>query len=323
MLDYTLSAHSIGHTRFSFSPLLHLLSLFSKENARSGHTESDLMQRFALREQLDITVGTILGRPHPEVFFPDMNGLLAEDFEMPFEEEVAFLDGDAERVAHIIRARVRATPSAGAWKRLPLSRTQDLLERSESYVVGRLKFEFESLWNMLSEQTWPGLKGLLQGDTSWHTGVMARRGISSMLNGLHPHVRYDGGRLTLTARGLSTAARAEVDGPVLLYPHANCARSGVWARSIPGAGLMLVYSTEGEAVSGPGDENRRSMLGEPRQRLLRSLSEARTTTELARTHHLSPSTVSYHLSRLYDAGLVSRRRAGNRVYYLATRLSAY
>ncbi|MFG2827909.1 helix-turn-helix domain-containing protein [Streptomyces sp. NPDC048434] len=52
--------------------------------------------------------------------------------------------------------------------------------------------------------------------------------------------------------------------------------------------------------------------------LLRSLDRPCTTTRLAAVHHLSPSTVSYHLTRLHRAGLLTRLGDGSNVRYQRT-----
>jgi DNA-binding transcriptional ArsR family regulator len=49
--------------------------------------------------------------------------------------------------------------------------------------------------------------------------------------------------------------------------------------------------------------------------VLRALTVPATTTALATTLGLAPSTVSEHLSGLQAAGVVYRRRAGRRVLY--------
>jgi DNA-binding transcriptional ArsR family regulator len=49
--------------------------------------------------------------------------------------------------------------------------------------------------------------------------------------------------------------------------------------------------------------------------VLRALAVPATTTALATTLGLAPSTVSEHLSGLQAAGVVHRRRAGRRVLY--------
>ncbi|GHD98281.1 hypothetical protein GCM10010339_04830 [Streptomyces alanosinicus] len=60
------------------------------------------------------------------------------------------------------------------------------------------------------------------------------------------------------------------------------------------------------------------MIGQARFLLLSDLGSPCTTTELARRHHMSASTVSYHLLRLHRVGLLHRTREGSKVYYQRT-----
>lgn len=59
-------------------------------------------------------------------------------------------------------------------------------------------------------------------------------------------------------------------------------------------------------------------MGAGRARVLQSLTTPATTGELARKLHVSAATVSQHLHRLTEAGLVQPQRAGKRVYYQLT-----
>ncbi|MFF9687730.1 ArsR/SmtB family transcription factor [Streptomyces sp. NPDC014623] len=60
------------------------------------------------------------------------------------------------------------------------------------------------------------------------------------------------------------------------------------------------------------------VLGATRLAILNSLTEPCTTTALAARHHLTPGTVSFHLSRLLAADLVVRERNGRHVHYRHT-----
>ncbi|WP_202034911.1 ArsR/SmtB family transcription factor [Streptomyces albus subsp. chlorinus] len=73
------------------------------------------------------------------------------------------------------------------------------------------------------------------------------------------------------------------------------------------------------ALSEDADRSLEGVIGPTRHALLAGLDVPRTTTELAALHHLSPPTVSYHLSLLHRAGLLTRTRARHRVYYQRTR----
>jgi DNA-binding transcriptional ArsR family regulator len=93
----------------------------------------------------------------------------------------------------------------------------------------------------------------------------------------------------------------------------------VWL-GLPGQ-VMIGYPARGRgqvwAVASPAGQQS-DLLGVRRAALLADLVTPRSTTELARRHGLSPATVSYHLGRLHQAGLVARRQDGHSVMYERT-----
>lgn len=64
-----------------------------------------------------------------------------------------------------------------------------------------------------------------------------------------------------------------------------------------------------------------SVLGEPtRLRILHTVCQAeRCVNDIMHVTGLEQANVSRHLARLYQAGLLTRRRVGNRVFYRASR----
>lgn len=84
------------------------------------------------------------------------------------------------------------------------------------------------------------------------------------------------------------------------------------------AGRRAIYPTRSphgpDRTASGTDPLLGSVLGHSRSTLLAGLDLPRTTSQLANRHHLSPSTISYHLSHPLRAGLVTRAREGSRVY---------
>ncbi|WP_405805364.1 winged helix-turn-helix domain-containing protein [Streptomyces sp. NBC_01187] len=76
----------------------------------------------------------------------------------------------------------------------------------------------------------------------------------------------------------------------------------------PGAGTPRVRRASDHP---PGE----AAIGPTRRALPADLDVPRTTTQLAALHQLSPSTISYHLTQLHRAGLLTRARTRNSVYY--------
>lgn len=158
--------------------------------------------------------------------------------------------------------------------------------------------------------------------------------------------------LTVAEHGVGAALPALVPGTRL--------RDGVWEwpapsvvgeRDIPlaGRGLVLlptfhwtghplVHDLPGRPVAvtyaaGPGlpltpdaapgtDESLAAVLGRTRLELLRALTDAHTTTSLARSLGISNATASAHASALRGAGLITTARAGRAVEHRRTALGA-
>ncbi|CAM5526443.1 hypothetical protein SALBM311S_07177 [Streptomyces alboniger] len=151
---------------------------------------------------------------------------------------------------------------------------------------------------------------------------MAQRGLRVTLNSLHPSFSYDSGALNIQddrSWNLVESRR------IVLHPSPLVTtwmlRDDPWGES----GTHLAYPVgntvqqaappaEGSMVTDPLGQ----VIGEARQLLLADLGSPRTTTQLAERHHMSASTVSYHLLRLHRVGLLNRTREGSRVYYQRT-----
>jgi DNA-binding transcriptional ArsR family regulator len=188
--------------------------------------------------------------------------------------------------------------------------------------------ELETLWQVALADTWPMVARVLDQDVRHRAAMASRHGFGDILADLHPDIGWDGRSLTVR----KTADRTLDPRPgVLLAPSVFLSKPAVWLGApgqvmlgAPGQ-VMLGYVARGRgrvwsgAVSGV-DHSR--VLGPRRTALLTDLQTARSTTELAGRHTLSPATISYHLSRLHDAGLVSRRQAGHEVLYEQTDLAS-
>jgi DNA-binding transcriptional ArsR family regulator len=195
-------------------------------------------------------------------------------------------------------------------------------------LAQRVAVELETLWQVALADTWPMVARVLDQDVRHRAAMASRRGFGDILADLHPDIGWDGRSLTVR----KTADRTLDPRPgVLLAPSVFLSKPAVWLGApgqvmlgAPGQ-VMLGYVARGRgrvwsgAVSGV-DHSR--VLGPRRTALLTDLQTARSTTELAGRHTLSPATISYHLSRLHDAGLVSRRQAGHEVLYEQTDLAS-
>ncbi|MFJ9590679.1 ArsR/SmtB family transcription factor [Streptomyces acidicola] len=185
----------------------------------------------------------------------------------------------------------------------------------------------ETLWNAVIASVWPALRNRADDDIDRRAHLIARRGLATALNFLHPGITCQGGRLSLPSQRATTSAP---DKPIALFPSPL---ADFWMLSVDPwneRGLYLIYpATEPAGGTGacrpgarracePGEHPLAQVIGHTRFALLESLGSSRTPGELAERHHLSPSTVSYHLVHLHKAGLVTRFQSAKHVYYQRT-----
>ncbi|WP_328746906.1 helix-turn-helix domain-containing protein [Streptomyces sp. NBC_00285] len=193
------------------------------------------------------------------------------------------------------------------------------LESGERRFAQRVAWELGQFWAAFMSTRWNAVRAQVEGDIQHRAASMARRGLRSTLNSLHPSFSYDSGALSIQddlSRNLVESRR------IVLHPSPLVTtwilRDDPWGES----GTHLAYPV-GSAVEETGSPVEEGMvtdplgqvIGESRQLLLADLGSSRTTTELAQRLHMSASTVSYHLLRLHRVGLLSRTREGSRVYY--------
>ncbi|GFE26752.1 ArsR family transcriptional regulator [Streptomyces nigrescens] len=196
---------------------------------------------------------------------------------------------------------------------------RDFLERGERAFAQKAADELESFWRQSLAPLWPSVAAGIEADIEHRAGLIARSGLSAVLNSLHRDVAYGCGALHLESEH-----RIEVPGTtdLTLFPspvaHSWLVSVDPWQER----GIYLIYPTRRphgpDRTAGGTGPLLGSVLGHSRSTLLAGLDLPRTTSQLADRHHLSPSTVSYHLSHLLRAGLVTRAREGSRVYYRRT-----
>jgi DNA-binding transcriptional ArsR family regulator len=166
---------------------------------------------------------------------------------------------------------------------------------------------------------WPRMREHLEGDTIKRGQALALGGVEALLSGLHPKARYGGGILELDKTYeavIETAGRGITLVPcVFVWPKVDVLVQ-------PGYQPTLAYGPRGAAklwassTPAPDGTALEAAVGTGRASVLKALLPApTTTTELAHRLHLSPASVSAHLSRLKAAGLVEPHRSGKRVYY--------
>lgn len=193
-------------------------------------------------------------------------------------------------------------------------------------VAGHDRFAqlLSDYWTAAIAPYWPQMRGVLEEEILVRGRTLVTAGADMMLQDL-------GGRIRWERPELGVPHQADLDWPMtdgrLIIVSVLFAR-GTRVFSTLHDTVAFSYQAQGAAVLGGCtnasdqlvDEVRRqdkltTLLGRGRAAVLRALLSPATTTGLASTIGLAPSTVSQHLAILTSAGLVRRRRVGLRVLY--------
>lgn len=175
------------------------------------------------------------------------------------------------------------------------------------------------VWTVTVAADWPRRQRVLQADIVSRTATLATHGWSGVISTLGAKKQWLGdGRLQinhydLAERDLSAA------GTLLFIPaHSN----GSWVSWHEPTRYAIVYPVTGAlaSVTASDPHGLPRLIGANRARLLRSLDDPRSTTQLAALTALPIGAVGNHLRVMLDAGLILRRRAGREVLYWRTAL---
>ncbi|MFE2722877.1 helix-turn-helix domain-containing protein [Kitasatospora sp. NPDC059327] len=184
----------------------------------------------------------------------------------------------------------------------------------------RLAGEIRAYWSALVEPHWSRIVRLVEGEILHRARRMAADGPAALFDGLHPKVRWEESRITVTQRRYEIAHRLDGGRGLVLVPAVFVWPGMVWqAEGQPG----LVYPPRGvatlwENAGAPVPDGLARVIGRTRARLLAELDAPASTTELAARTGLSAANVSHHLTALREAGLTARHRTGRTVLYLRT-----
>ncbi|MDJ1645374.1 ArsR/SmtB family transcription factor [Streptomyces pakalii] len=175
----------------------------------------------------------------------------------------------------------------------------------------RLASEMHLLWSTVFARRWATFTTAFEQFIDCHSGVVAREGLAGALSALHTTLAWRDNALEIASHH---QGKVEGSHPITLIPTLHLGR----------VGLHAPYHTDAAQIAVPLNLTSTAapriapVLGDTRLRLLQDLDQPRTTTELAALHYLSPSTISFHLSRLLAAGLVQKHRDGRLVRYHRT-----
>lgn len=226
-------------------------------------------------------------------------------------------------------AAIRATPLAQARKeiadclsRRPATDPRVLAVLADKNVCTILADAMEAAWHELVAPDWPALRAVLERDVVYRGGLLSTGGWQAAFAGLHKRLAWRDGALELSrfvdgTHHLDGAGMLLVPA-VFVWPHIGAYTDPPWPKT-------LVYPARGTAAlwdPGPATppDALASLLGRSRARLLVTLSDPASTTQLATSLGMAPGAVGDHLAVLRNAGLVTRARSGRSVLYRRTPL---
>lgn len=174
------------------------------------------------------------------------------------------------------------------------------------------------------DRFYPRLEQRLQRESARLEAGLAEYGPDAVVGLLHPRLRLENERLRLR-RGHKTGAVRWHAGRLVLKPM-MCApatyHTNIGTADNPRVDVaFFAVAPPLLRLQSPGpDDSRRGLdllIGQPKAEILRSVRRRPgTTTDLADELGLAPSTVSFHLKTLHEAGAVARTRRSGGVYYL-------
>jgi DNA-binding transcriptional ArsR family regulator len=328
-MTFRVDAERLARSRFVVSPLVELTNgLEVLVRPHRAPYATDWVRR--TRRRVDpASVALLFGLVgHDSWYVPDFLVPLPDRYAPELTDELAAV---AATPAHVVRHQLRMAfrigpPPAAALRRsqrgrdprspLPAAVAEALDTGGEAALASRVAEQLARCWRPMLADSWATLRRVLDEDVRHRATTATRVGFAEVIGDLHPKVRWDGRRVML-----QHPYELDVDAApgLVLAPSVFLPRPAVWLDE-PGQ-AMLGYPARGRgavfATAEPAP-NESAILGPRRAALLKDLGTPRSTKELAARHRLSAPTVSYHLSRLREAGLVAARRSGQSVLYERT-----
>ncbi|MCY1141678.1 helix-turn-helix domain-containing protein [Actinoplanes sp. Pm04-4] len=185
-------------------------------------------------------------------------------------------------------------------------------------ALDKLADGVQEYWDAAIAPYWPAMRAALDEEVLLRARALAADGPDALLAQLHERIRWE--RPVLTLKKPLEQAFTAVNQRLLLVPLIFSRGALMCSGDQPDL-VMVTYQSRGAAVladapaARPADDRLSVLLGRGRAAVLRALTVPATTTGLATTLGLAPSTISEHLAGLLAAGVVHRRRAGRRVLY--------
>jgi DNA-binding transcriptional ArsR family regulator len=316
MIRVQLGVEDLADTRFAISPLAetvfslwaltdpsrHALHVPWVRAARGRLAESDARLLFALvgptRCPTDL-------RLHASRALPDFLTPRPAKFNQRFEEELVIVRATAPAIVRRDLAAVHAPD--------PLPEVLSQAADARDAICAAL----ERLWERALAPSWPQMRLVLEGDTTYRARRLATGGARLLFADMHPNISWRDGVLTVSEmvgdRTIAAAGRGLLLMPsIFAYKPALPVDPGEPPSLVyPSRGLGTLWSPPPQPEPGAVVD----LIGRTRAVLLQMLGEPLPTIEIARRLAVTPSAVSQHLKVLHAAGLLTRVRDGRQVLY--------
>lgn len=178
----------------------------------------------------------------------------------------------------------------------------------------------ERYWLSTMAPVWPGVRDAVAEEVSQLREVQAARGAGAALSSLRGRIAWRPPQLVAP---FPAEFDRDVEGRLVIVPMAFAAGLRLFvvagdsaALAVPSSRIpLLALARPAVPKPEPGRDAMSLLLGGGRAKVVRALETPATTTSVAGAIGLAKSTVSQHLSVLYEAGVVRRERRGTEVIY--------
>ncbi|XVV16870.1 ArsR/SmtB family transcription factor [Actinoplanes sp. CA-131856] len=253
-----------------------------------------------------------------ELLLPLVRGAYYPDFLTPAEGAQglpaaleAVLSTPATRLREEMRELVRAGGPTPSWMGHLADGDRAILER----LAGALRSQYDSA----VAPFWDSARAQIEAERSRRARVLLDQGAEGLLDSFRPQLRWEPPVLEADVPFEQTI---HLDGRGLLLVPSYLSWGTPDVLRDTTLPPVLVYPIEHDlTLRAPGEATSlAALIGRTRTSLLESLSDPRTTSELARRVGVSAASVSQHTAVLREARLITTSRAGKAVVHTLTPL---
>ncbi len=177
---------------------------------------------------------------------------------------------------------------------------------------------------------WPQVHGYLETERESAGRILFTAGFDRLLGTLHRQIQWTSPVLTLPHTSPGTPSRVTLNGsgiiivpslflfgqPRLFLNRANTAKPPILVYPVPPspAAASVLWA------AAPTEQSLAALVGNTRAAVLRSLTDSRTTTEIAKRVGISAGSASQHATVLRNAGLITTHRTRTAAIHTMTPL---